>query len=476
MAYNVSINGIDRTGDVINQSIVIEDIINDQVNTCNLTLTDLSGNGIPSTDDEIIITLSDATIIFGGFILSTVVSTKGTGAAYAQIHCVDYTRLFDRNLVHKSYEDATDLEIIEDIVATYCGGFGITTDNVIEGITLSQISFNYVQPSQALRRLCDLTGRNWFIDYEKDIHYFPLTTDAAPFNIATGGSNFNRLSISKDSSQLKNRVYVRGGTKLSDSTTYEEKGDGKKKVFVLPDHPHDVTVAVNGVSKTLGIKNIDLTGFDYYLNFQEKYVEQDVGGVVLGTGDTLTVVYKYDIPILVAQENTASIAESGVEEFAIFDKTITTTDAARDRATAELTDYANAIVEGGFSTFTNGFKSGQYITINHSTYGINADYIIQKVRAESIGSGNFEYEIKIASVKTMGIIRFLIELLEANRNLIELDDDEVVDELFMLSDSLFADSLTEALTIDSAGPYRTWASDSLEATVTVAKWNLFQWG
>lgn len=671
MAYNVTINGVDRTTDVLSQSIVIEDVINDKTNTCSFKLVNNSGNGIPSNDTEIVITDDNGTKLFGGYVIKTNTINAGkVGGTMAGVSCVDYVRLLDRNLVHKSYENQTDAQIIADIVSTYCPGFGITTTNVLTGVTIEQISFNYIQVSQAMRKICELTGRNWYIDYDKDVHYFPLTTNLAPFNITstglpsaeefinedmsvapsgtlysdasfqtdhvrltravnsingtlyysnalsanftaefdfwTGGGNgadavwfiwgcssiptaenqgagyqgylvaydeyadeiqlwydgtlldninqsgmdnsterlakivvtgtnikiyldgvlkidyddttrtlggtytgvgartgglnnehsvyrlyvyaeastsaidFSKLQINKDASQLKNRVYVRGGTKLSDGVTYIEVGDGQKTTFVLPDKPHDVTVYVDTgggyVAKTLGIKNIDLTGFDWYLNFQEKYVEQDSGGSVLTSAHKLKVTYTYDIPILVAVENTASINSNGVKEFAIFDKSITTTQAARDRASAELTDYANNIIEGSFTTFETGFKSGQYININQTAYGINDDYIVQKVVSRSLGGGLYYFEVSIASSKTMGIIRFLIELLEANKNLIELDDNEVVDELYNVSDALISDSLTESLTIDSAGPYRTWCTDSLESTATRAVWNLFEWG
>lgn len=371
----------------------------------------------------------------------------------------------------------TDAAIISDLVNTYCPASGITTTNVVAGVTINQISFNYVQLSQAIRKICDLTGRNWFVDYNKDIHYFPLTQSAAPFSISSTTTTYSSLSISKDSSQLKNRVYVRGGTYLSDYTTYSEKGDGEKTKFVLPDKPHDVSITVNGVSKTVGVKNIDTSGYDWYLNFQEKYVEQDSGGAVLATTDIIEVTYKYDIPILVAVEDSASIIANGVQEFSIFDKSISTTQAARDRASAELTDYANSLVEGSFTTYTTGFRSGQYLNINLSDYGINANYIVQKVVSRSLGAGLFVYDVMIASAKTMGIIRFLIELLEANKNLIELDSNEVVDELLAVQDSLLSDSLTDALTIDSTGPYFTWCTDSLDATpITRMRWDLFQWG
>jgi hypothetical protein len=630
---------------------------------------DIHSLGVPVNDEEVIITLPDGTRIFGGYITHTMLSSVAdTGGIRVQIQCVDYVRLFDRNLVNKTYTSMTDKAIIEDIVATYCQGFGITTTNVIEGVTVDQINFNYIQPSQALRRIADLTGRNWYIDYTKDIHYFPLTTNVAPFNITdasssvlttyisdsmatspsgtikndaayvspsyvrltpasnskngqleysnalgssftfefdfysgggtgadatygywgasstpqsedaaagyggyivaydeysdqiqlffdgtslstlsqasidnsstrlakvvvtgtnikiyldgvlkidytdsartlggtlvgvgarTGGANnehrlyriyvyneatattatdYSNLTISKDATQLKNRVYVRGGTKLSDPTTFSKKGDGVQRKFPVPDKPHNVSVTVNGTPKTLGIKNVNTSGYQFYVNFEEKYVEQDTSETVLSTTDVLVVTYSYDIPILVAVEDTVSIAANGQKEFAIFDKTITTQQAARDRASAELTDYANNLIEGTFKTYTAGFRTGQYLTINLASYDINDQYIVQRVIAHSIGGGKYYYEVGIASAKTMGIIRFLIELLEANNKLVEVNDQEVVDNLLSVTDSLTSDSLTDTLTIDSAGPYATWCTDSLQSTpITRARWNLFQW-
>ncbi len=481
MAYNITINAVDRTTDVLVSTISIEDVINDKQNTCKFKLVDRSSTGAPENDQEITITLDDGTKIFGGYVVAVAMtSVKQTGLVVYAVNCVDYVRLFNRNLVHRTYEDMTDEEIIDDIVATYCPGFGITTTNVIAGVTIDQISFNYLQPSQCMRIICDLTGRNWYIDYNKDIHYFPLTTTAAPFNIDSSNDDYIDLKLSKDANQLKNRVYVRGGTKLSDPTTYVSAGDGQKRVFVLPEKPHDVTVQVDRgggyLTETVGIKNIDTSGFDWYLNFQEKYLEQDSGEAILTTAHNVKVTYSYDIPILVALENTASILESGQHEFAIFDKSIKTTQAARDRASAELVDYANSIIEGSFKTHTAGFISGQYININLSAYDINDDYLVQKVTAQAQGAGKFIYTVDIASAKTMGIIRFLIELLEANKNLIELDDNEVVDELFNITDNLLSDSLLDSLTMDSAGPYRTWCLDSLTATSTRAVWDLFEWG
>lgn len=478
MAYTITINAVDRTGDVVNGSVTISDYINDKQNICDLKLIDVSGTGMPETGDEItIVDDSDATI-FAGYVTRIKINSKlTTGTVTADIQCIDYVWLFDRNLVHATYENMTDAEIIQQIVSDYCPGFGITTTNVVEGVTIDQISFNYIQPSQCMRKICDLTGRNWYIDYDKDIHYFPLATTTAPFNITSSTGTYTGLKLQKDASQIKNRVYVRGGTKMSDPTTYSTKGDGVKRQFILPDKPHDVSVTVNSVAKTVGIKHIHLSGYDWYLNFEEKYLEQDTGGSVLSSTETLAVTYSYDVPIIVAIEDSASIAEYGQKEFAIFDKSITTTQAARDRATAELTDYANNLVEGEFTTYETGFVSGQYIHITLTDYGVDDDYIVQSVVANSFGAGNFQYRVKLASAKTLGIIRFLIELLEANKNLIELDENEVVDELYNLTDRLLTDSLLDSLVTDSTGPYFTWVEGSPSGTInTRMRWDLFQWG
>lgn len=453
--YSIVINGIDRTNDVISNTLVITDQLNDQVNTCDFTIVDHSGNGLPTEDQEIVITLADGTKLFGGYINAITTSTKDYGVPGRQVKCVDYTKILDRLLAHVSYESQTDKEVIEDLVDRYAPTSGITTTNVIEGVTLSQIVFNYVQISQAIRKVADLTGRHWYIDYDKDIHYLTLEDDLAPFDIDSTSANFEGLQLKKDTSQIKNRIYVRGGTKLSDFVTYETVGDGATRHFVIPDKAHDVSLTLNGVDQTVGIKNINTSGFDYYLNFEEKYIEQDEGATLLTSSDTLILTYKYDIPILVAQQDEASISEHGAYEFAIFDRTITTTDAARDRAIAELTDYADAQVDGSFQTWTAGFRSGQTININRSDYGINDNYIVQKVQASSIGGGNFKYTISLTSAKKYGIIKFLITLLENNRNLIQLDANEVVDELFLVTDSILSDSLVDSLQLQvGAKPFK----------------------
>lgn len=473
----LTINGVDRTLDLLSDSLRVEDVLNDRQSTCTLDLMNREGLGWPSNEQEIIITDSLGNRVFGGIIVKVTFLPKGStgyGIPAATIECQDYVRLMDKNLVNQVYVGMTDQAIIDDIITSFCAGSGITTTNVGVSATISQIKFNYVQPSQAFRKITDNTGYNWYIDYFKNLYYFPNSQIAAPFDINTANDDkvFD-LSLVLDNSQLRNRVYVRGSTRVSDSFTYLSAGDGHKTQFVLPNSPSNtsVTVKVNGTTKTLGIVNTNTSGFDWYLDQTNGYVQQDSGGTVLATTDILEVDYVYDVPIIVVVEDSTSIATYGAHEFMIQDKNIKTSQAAIDRGQAELLDYSASLNEGTFSTYTAGLRSGQIIHITDADYGFSSQaYVVQKVVCTSIGNGNFKYDVTLASAKTMGIIRFLIEMLETQQNLVDIADNEVIDNLKTLTDTI---SESDSISNFTDTPSKNWATGS--GDTTDANWDLFQW-
>lgn len=463
MSYAITIESTDRTDDIIDKSVTITDEAKDKPSVLEFKFFDTSGNGDPSPDDEIIIT-QDGTRLFAGHIVKVDYERLGSGSMLLKIKATDYTRILDRKLVVESYQDKTDKQIIKDIVDNYCQGSGISYDNVTEGVTFNEITFNYDKPSACFRKMADLAGRSWYLDYNKDVHYFTKTTTPAPWDIDSNTDTQERLKISKDNSNIRNRVYVRGGTYLSDQTTISQEADGEQTVFWLPDKPHDFSMTEGGSAKTVGIKHIDDdANYDYMMNYQEKYVETT--GSAPAAGTVMQFTYKYDIPVLVAVENSTSIDSVGEYEYAIFDNKITDVDDARGRASAELTDYADTIIDGDFQTIEDGFRAGQYININLSDYNVNDDYLVQKVTAHSLGGGTFQYKVKIASSTKIGIINFLLKLLEQDKNFLDIDPDEVVDELFqpdsqgvVINDSIVTESLITP-------PYQ-WNS---------FKWNLAEW-
>ena len=276
---------------------------------------------------------------------------------------------------------------------------------------------------------------------ERDAYIWGVDTSSSDRSlyidgIKDGEALYKNLIMGLDNSAIRNRVYVRGGTYLSDEVTIKQVADGEQTVFYLPEKPHEMSILEGVTSKTVGIKNIDnYTDYDYLMNYQEKYVEIDTAPTV----DTvLSFSYKYDIPVLVAVENSASIEKYGQLEYIIFDKTIDTIAQARERASAELTDYAESIVSGGFETEETGFKAGQFIDITDSDLGIDDRFVVKSVTASSQGGGRFVYKIKIVSAEMLGIIHFLINLLESDKNSLNISSDEVVDEITTITAESFS--------------------------------------
>lgn len=396
----------------------------------------------------------------------------------------EYSKDNDTWIEHASTSTPIDFSAIEYIMQVGTWDEEATTTTMVvdditiqadtEPITISQIRFKMEAPSQAIRRICELTGRNWYIDYDKDVHYFKNNTNPAPYNITTSSDWFKNLVITHDDTQIKNKIYVKGSTYLSDEYDDSYVADGEQRIFVLPEKPHDLTMEVDTVSKTVGIKNIDdPTDFDFLLNFQEKYVECGENTTTPTNGSVIDFHYKYEIPILISVEDSESIADDGVYEFAIFDKSITSLTAARDRATAELTDYANSIIDGSFETEKSGFRSGQVINIDDSTYGISdTDYIIVSVVKRSKGNGDFVTFCKLASKKKIGIIQYLIKQLQTNKDVIELTDDETVDQLTELDDSVVISDSIESMYLTSPPFY--WSNDE-GTTPNKMVWGFFEW-
>ena len=442
--YEILINGVDRTKEVGNRTVTIEDSTGTSMTSATFGLNCRLGGDIPKCDDEVIIN-NNGERIFGGRVLRVLSRAEGDFALF-DVHCIDWIRDLDRNLVVEGYQGMTDKAIIEDIVNNYCGGTDITYDNVTQGVTVNQIVFGYAPPSQCFNEICKLTGRNWYIDKNKDIHYFVTHTEAAPFNI-TSDEDYKNLQITNDNSAIRNRIYVRGGTYLSDTFTMSVVADGETTVFNLPEKPHDLTVTEGVTSKTVGTKFIhEFTDYDYLVNYQEKYVETDTA-----PADTtvVTFTFKYNIPVLIAIEDRDSIEDHGQAEFAIFDKNINTIEQARDRATAELTDYAETVVGGRFQTETNGFKAGQYMQITKTSLGIDEEFLIQRVVARSIGGGNFVYTVYVTSATVLGILQFLVDLLEKDKNTLDITSDEVVDEISTITAEEF--TLTDGTPVLTTG-------------------------
>jgi len=316
---------------------------------------------------------------------------------------------------------------------------------------ISQVTFNRLNVSQCIETIADLLKYSWYVDADKDIHFFAENEEVAPFNLTETGGNhaWESLKIIQDFSQLKNQIYVIGGEYEGESRSESYVADGEQKQFPLAYKYSTLTRVriVGDTDLTVGIDGEDEEAdYDVFWNPKQKYLRfkdsnyPDADDVVEITGIPLFQVF-------VKVPDIASIAEYGLYEFKIKDTNLTSRQDAINRGIVELEAYADSIEEGSFTTDTYGLRSGQTITI---TVGdTDEDFIIQSVSMNMKTPFEGQWSVKVATVKTLGIIRFLQRYLKIED---EITEGETLLELMEFADTSEVSASIQSITT-RAHPY-----------------------
>lgn len=420
MSRHLYIAGVDRIADLERGSLRIEQALTYQIDTCSFSVKGEQ----PAEGEEVIVEDDELGRLFAGIIVKVELGRTFPDKSIKvwNVDCDDYTAFLDRRLVVESYENMSASDIFLDIVTKYCPGFTVT--GVRPGapvIESTGAEFEYKPPSECFKWLCDYVGWHWQPDYYKDLHFFSTEelANPAPMVLRPGGKfRFGKHSI--DTQGLRNRVYVRGGTMLSDPWTYEVQADGSARAWVLPHKPHDIQVRVGGVLKTCGIENVhEESDYDFLMNYQEKYVRCSAQTPTPAAGTTLSFTYRYEIDVITMVEDIASqqaIAKvqggDGVYEHVIVDDSLTTIDAAEAAGLADLREHANPRVKGSFETEVPGWAPGQLVTINLPDRGITGTFLVQKVVITPCTAEKWTFRVEYGG-RLLGIADWLRSLWKA---------------------------------------------------------------
>lgn len=488
MAVTVKIEAVDRTSLIDWRTFSFTSILTNQVDTVRFRIRKHAGQTYkPDLNDDIEV-LDGATKIFAGKIIDVKEEIEGK-LMFVDVLAKDHTHEMDNNLVIRTFENTTVDAIIEDIKTDFLPA-GFTTTNVSVTTAVSFIAFNYEQPSKVLQQLAELVGADWFVDVDKDINFFLKKARTASFNLTDTNQKyfFNTLKIRDAIENLRNVIFVRGGTFRGASAFEELEADGDALIYKQGQRYSDIAVEVDSVGKTVGIDNIDSpAGFDVLYNFQEKFIR-----FKSGTKPSATAIIKVTglphLPVIVKIKDNVSIDSFGERQFKIIDKSLNSKEGARERAKAELADWADDINEAEFETKESGLLVGEEINIQSDIRDLDQNYIINRIETRFRTPESFQYRVVLITRRTMGMVEFLQNLLIRKDKEIEINPDEILDVIEAANENIsigetvvkqFAIDLPESVTIGEAlvstlfsGTYK-WANGVL--LPDKLRWDLGQW-
>jgi len=387
MGITVKIAGVDRTEYVDARSLSIIDELTNRVNSASFAFI-CNDIALAPTDGESVLIEEGSTKLFSGRILTKEEDFLNPNLLKDQVECIDHTRDLDKKLVIESYSDKTGGYIIKDIIDKYTTGF--TYVNVSDGPTITRISFDYVQVSEAITKIAETCGYEWYIDYDKDIYFFLKTDYPASFQLDDDQKYYKDLIINTDISQLRNRVYIKSSKYETLDFTELFIGDGSTVTWTCKYQANALpapSATLNDVAKTVGWDGVDNPDdYDFMLNATTKVLSLGTSTPTPADGDEIVITYGADEPIIIRWDDQDSIdavkaieGGDGIHEFCITDNNIDTKEWAIDRAKADLLQNADPVIEGTFVTNQSDVRSGQIITLSSTKRDINQDFLIYRV-------------------------------------------------------------------------------------------------
>lgn len=464
--FTLTVGGNDVTKYLIRASLQVTDALTSEVDTCTFTLEDTDGACSVSEWDEVVLTDETSTRVFAGY--TTYVRRRAVRGAVEQIECrcQDYSVLLKGVQVNAAYTDMTDAAIIADMFASLVSGdgFDVTTYVSASG-TLDHIRFNRTNLLEAMRQLADRTGYDWYVDYDKCLHYFDPTSGAAdaPFDLADAGqadyvSKFpmsgEGLELEVDGQDIRNRVYVYGGMYEAPPFTQRWTADGVMQEFWLAYQPVTIySITVDGVAQTFGVDFVDNpNSYDCLVNYQEKVIRFYQSAPA--SGAEVACVYSYKVPIAVrVQDNDSYTLYGRWFDYTVVDPKIRTIEEAKEVGRAILADYATAQVTARARVERMGLRSGMRVQVWDAVLGINGtEYLIQRVVRRLGRHDQFIHELTLGAYDG-GLVALLLDLKRTRRDLLEERAAETLRLVMTMGPETLEVGETFALSLDPMGDY-----------------------
>jgi hypothetical protein len=486
----ITVNAVDITEKIDPESISISSVLTSETDECSFEIIDAGALGLQDWQEVIITNTITSVKLFAGYVLSGRLenASRGVQIDAPAVRCVDYGGRLDYIRVKKSYITKTDLEIIQDIFTTYCPEFNSST-YVVAVKTYSAKRFNRQTVRAIIDDLAKAAGASWYIDYNKNLHFFLIETYPAPFSLTDVNADINQTTVfpysglqkSFDGAGLANRVEIVGGTYLSSDTTDYLDGTGNSNKIVMPFRAHApagytaIRVWRNDGSDSSPIWT-ELTVKTGYIDtlgatsevlhyFEAHYIEQQNSFPNLRQSVKITV--QYEIPLRTRYQDNASFAQYGKYfDHVISDQNITDKATAKIIARGFLASNSLSATAYTFSTLQSGLRAGMTIDIKSTSFGFDSTFVIQKVEASFSAGGYAEYEVSVG-VYSPSLFSLISDIARNAKPIVDYLETEVLDEIQLTEETII---MSETHSVTAVTPTYKWGSDANQFI-----WDFFTW-
>lgn len=437
MNYQVKINGIDVSSQVIAQTLKQKSNLNQNTDTASIVIKKYGSIAYtPAANDEIEVYNDSGIKVFAGVLNGNKKTLEDHTVLVYDLEFSGYVFLLEGRVINEKYESTTGDAIIADLQSKYATTF--TINNVNAAFPVESIIFSRMTLKEAIDKLAKLSNYSWYVDDDRDIHFFPKYTESAPFNLSDDSANFvfESLEISDDYTQIRNRVFIRGGEIEGNARTESKIADGTQLTFPLTNKFSKLpAVTVAAAAKTVGVDFLDAEDdFDCFWNYDQKYIRfKDATKPSNGQAVAVTGIPLYRLTLQVQDDVSIEAMggePDGVLEYVVSDDTIKSADDALTRAQTELESYATKIIEGSFETNNPGLRAGQIIHITSTKLEVDEDFIIQSVSFSALSPDFGSYKASVATLRTIGIIDVLIDQIRRGQKPIDDRADETLQRWF----------------------------------------------
>jgi len=443
----LKINTADRTSLIDWKTFEKKDVLTREPDTCRFSLAVSPSQTYQPAVGDTVEVKNGSTVIFGGTILNITEEPDAGGYKKVTAQCKDWSHTLDRKLVAKVYNTTNQTlhDVVADILTNFTDGTFTMAGVANPGPVLQKIVFNYCPVTEALNQICTQLGNyDWYIDENKDIHLFAEKSLSAPFALSEDNGNLvtGSFKMTTDYSQIRNHVIVKGGSTNGQTVTNEQIADGAQTVFFVG-YSLDAFVAQKALAATPTTwvtLNVGIDGVDDPAGKDCLYNKND--GLLIfpaaskpAANDRIKTAGQPIYKLLSEKMELGSMAKYGEYQYMIIDERITNKTTADQRATAELTKYANPSHKASFTTYSDGLHTGQSLGVNLASAGISLTFKITAIRTTFHTPSAFRYDVELLASEDVTIIDLLKQLTTAGQtDMLDPNENATIDRLYSCSE------------------------------------------